>query len=107
MSDHDDLHAQLAVEGRLAGWQVYRAREPRCARGADIPAGSYWAAHWHPDEPLVIAADLAELERLVGERTPPTTPTPQRSVMRELLTPDQIRHLEVAEGRWYLPGPTP
>ena len=31
----------------------------------------------------------------------------ERSVMAELLTPEEVRHLEVAEGRWHLPGPPP
>jgi len=31
----------------------------------------------------------------------------ERSIMAELLTPEEVRHLEVAEGRWYLPGPPP
>jgi len=31
----------------------------------------------------------------------------ERSIMRELLTPEEVRHLEVAEGRWHLPGPPP
>lgn len=31
----------------------------------------------------------------------------QRSIMAELLTPEEIRHLEIAEGRWFLPGPPP
>lgn len=31
----------------------------------------------------------------------------ERSVMAELLTPDEIRHLEISEGRWFLPGPPP
>ena len=30
-----------------------------------------------------------------------------RSIMAELLTPEEVRHLEVAEGRWHLPGPPP
>lgn len=98
----DDVRDQLQVEGRLTGgWQVYRARERRWSRGAEIPAGYFWATHWSLDEPLVVAADLAELERLVGKRTPP-----ERSVMRELLGEDADR-FEIAPGRWYLPGPTP
>lgn len=103
-NDRDDLRAQLALESRLNGWQVHRATEQRWGRGVEIPAGYYWAAHWHPDEPLAVAADLGELEREVGKRTPPTRPEPQRSVLREMLTEDQVRHLEVSEGRWYLPG---
>jgi hypothetical protein len=30
-----------------------------------------------------------------------------RSVMAELLGPEETRHLEIAEGRWFLPGPPP
>lgn len=81
MSISDDMRAQLALEGRLTGWQVYRAREARwvapvgdLTAKVEVPAGWCWAAHWHPDEPPVVAADLAELERLVGERTPPEQP---------------------------------
>jgi len=100
--DQDDLRAQLALEGRLAGWQVYWAAERRWSRGVEVPAGHYWAAYWHIDEPLVVAADLVELERLVGERTPP-----ERSVMRELLGHADADRFEIAPGRWYLPGTPP
>ena len=31
----------------------------------------------------------------------------ERSIMAELLTPEEVRHLEVSEGRWHFPGPTP
>lgn len=31
----------------------------------------------------------------------------ERSIMRELLTPEEARHLEIAEGRWFLPGTPP
>jgi hypothetical protein len=100
--DSDDLRAQLALEARLTGWQVYRARKRRWSCGVEIPAGCYWAAHWHPDEPLAVAADLAGLERLVAERNPP-----ERSVMRELLGEEAADRHEIAPGRWYLPGTPP
>jgi hypothetical protein len=31
----------------------------------------------------------------------------ERSVMAELLSEDEVRHLEIAEGRWFLPGTPP
>lgn len=30
-----------------------------------------------------------------------------RSIMAEMLTPDEVRRLEASEGRWLLPGPPP
>lgn len=108
----DDLRDQLALEARLSGWQINRTREARWIAAAgdmdrrvEVPAGWYWAAHWHPYEPPVVAADLDALEREVAKRNPPAQP--RRSIMRELLTPDEIKHLEVSEGRWFLPGPPP
>lgn len=108
INDRDDVRAQLALEGRLTGWQVYRAREARLVAPVgdltakvEVPAGWCWAVHWHPDEPPAVAETLAELERLVGERTPP-----ERSMMREMLGDDADR-FEVAPGRWYLPGTPP
>jgi hypothetical protein len=98
--DQDDVRAQLELEARIH-WQVYRARETRWVRGVEVPAGHYWAVHWRAEEPPAVAADLGALERAVVARTP------QRSIMRELLTPDQVRHLEVGEGRYFLPGPPP
>ncbi len=62
INDRNDVSAQLALEGRLNGWQVYGARTKRCGRGQIVPAGHYWAAHWDPREPLIIAATLDELE---------------------------------------------
>lgn len=98
--DQDDLRAQLALEARIH-WQVYRAREPRRIGGVEVPAGHYWAAHWDLSEPPAVAATLDDLEREVVRRTP------QRSIMRELLSADEIKHLEVSEGRFFLPGPPP
>jgi hypothetical protein len=51
------------------------------------------------DEEPAAADDVEDVD-------PDLEPVP-RSVMRELLTPDEIRHLEVAEGRWFLPGLPP
>lgn len=108
MSEHmDDLDLQLALEGRLNGWQVYRARVRRWARGVEVPAGHYWACHWYPDEPAAVAADLDTLEAEIGKRTPPLTPRECPSVMRALLTAAEAEELEVADGVWFLPGPPP
>lgn len=107
-----DLMAQFALEARLPGfWQVYRARESMTWKGGlTIPAGSYYAAHWRLDQPPVVAATLEELERAVIARMPDMPPDPprreHRSVMRELLAPDD-EGLEVSEGRFFLPGPPP
>ena len=98
----DDLMAQLHLEARLHHWQVYRVREAKIVRGVEVPAGHYYAVHWRVSEPPEVAGDLAELERAVKARN-----IPERSVMRELLTPDEISHLEQSEGRWYLPGTPP
>lgn len=45
---------ELALEGRLNALQVYRAREARWVapighleREVEVPAGWYWASHWH------------------------------------------------------------
>ena len=45
--DNGDLGDQLALEDRLDGWRVYRAREPRwvakfgdLTRQVEVPAGS-------------------------------------------------------------------
>lgn len=32
---------------------------------------------------------------------------PERSVLEELLTDDEVREYQVGPGRWYLPGPPP
>jgi len=85
INDRDDVGAQLAVEGRLIGWQVYRTHERRWSRGVEIPA-----------------TDLAELKRLRAERTPP-----EHSVMRELLGEEAADRHEIAPGRWYLPRTPP
>jgi hypothetical protein len=96
----DDLRAQLQLEARLRHWQVYRVREARWVRGVEVPAGSYYAVHWRVAEPPVVAADLDTLEHAVTAAEP-------RSIMAELLTPEEARHLEISEGRWHLPGPPP
>lgn len=102
----DDLRAQLQLEARLHHWQVYRVREARWVRGVEVPAGSYYAVHWRLSEPPVVAGDLDTLERAVTAGTAGTVPE-RRSVMAELLTPEEARHLEVGEGRWLFPGPPP
>ena len=48
-----------------------------------------------------------EQVEIIGDRPDPMQP--RRSIMREILegsgmSPDEIKHLEVSEGRWYLPG---
>jgi len=101
MSDEYDLGAQLELEGRLHGWQVYQAREPRwvapvgdLTAKVEVPAGWCWAAHWHPDELPVVAETLAELEHLVGERTPPTEPS--RPVFRDDNDFDTVEEIDEA-----------
>lgn len=37
----------------------------------------------------------------------PHEPHETRSLMREILSPEEVRHLEVSEGRWFLPGSPP
>lgn len=74
-------------------------------REVEVPAGWYWASHWHPDEPPAVAETLDELKRLVGERTPPEQP--RRSLMRELLPADDVERLEQSGGRFFLPGTPP
>lgn len=68
--------AELEVERQInqhpnreiVGWQVYWASTERWGRNQRIPAGSYWAAHYQPREPLVIADTLEELEKQVLQR---------------------------------------
>jgi hypothetical protein len=99
----DDLRAQLRLESRLRGWQVYRVRQARWVRGVKVPAGSYYAVHWRLAEPPVVAGDLVALEAAVNALTEPG----RRSIMTEVLPPDQVRQLQVSEGRWFLPGTPP
>jgi hypothetical protein len=99
----DDLRAQLALEDRLPGfWQVNRTRRDRQVNGTLVPADWYYAVTWRLDEPPAVGASLDELERAVHAR-----PVPQRSVMAELLGPEQARRFQTGPGRWYLPGPPP
>jgi hypothetical protein len=100
--DQDDLRAQLALEAKLSDWQVHRAHRAVWVHGVEVPAGSYWAEHWRLADPPAVAMTLDELECEVNART-----TPGRSIMRELLTGDEIRRFEVGVGRFFLPGPPP
>ncbi|WP_433304223.1 hypothetical protein ACQP2F_14310 [Actinoplanes sp. CA-030573] len=76
INDAGDIEAQLAVERRINqhpdaatnGWQVYGASTDRYGRGRRVPTGSYWAAFWDPREPLIVAAALDELEKLILAR---------------------------------------
>lgn len=70
--DSDDLrqqlHAQLALEGRFPGWQVLHAMRERWVRYVRVPEGSFFAVHDRLSERPLFAADLEKLASLLEER---------------------------------------
>lgn len=109
-----DVRAQLELEDRLPGWWgVHRVRRQRWIRDVEVPAGSYYAVSVRLSEPPVVAETLEELEWAVVARVLAAEPCEpeRRSLIRELLAgslgPDEVSRLEVAPGRWYLPGTPP
>lgn len=90
INDREDVAAQLALEGRLDGWQVFGTRVPRWGRGRKVPPGSYWASHWDPREPLIVAPTLDELEIGVLQRQremAAVRPSAERAALGRILPP--------------------
>lgn len=48
-----------------------------------------------------------EIRETCGLTEPHESPRETRSIMREILSPEEVRHLEISEGRWFLPGTPP